>query len=447
MQTLGEGRKKSMPISLDTKEYAKEQQVLKEAIEQKTGKTTEQLYEEREKRVRDAIQLRIPDRIPLVVYANTSLYTGVPNSAAYYDPINFKRAARKVTLDFEPDLGNAGLPMSGAALTALDVKNRLWPGGPLPPDYDYQFVEMEFMKEDEYDLFLNDPSDFMVRYYLPRMYGALAPLTKLPSIGTMYQGFEGLTPMFTSPEFLKMAKALAKAGRETARFRKAIGDSTEEQAELGFPALSNFGGGAGGAPFDTVSSFLRGMKGSMIDMYRRPEKLLQLCDMIMEKRIAQAKPADPKKRGNPKRAAMPLWRGDKSFMSEKQFEKFYWPGLKRALQASIDLGFVPNPVFEAEFGDRLGRLLVLPKGKILASVEHMDAIRAKEILKGHTCLVIRSPLSSKVWPVREVEAYFKNVIDKCGKGGGIILAVRLPDKGTKEECQKMLNNLREYGRY
>jgi hypothetical protein len=437
-----------MSVSLASKQYEKEQQIFRDEIEKKTGKTTEQIYEEREKRVRDAIALSEPDRVPLVINVNTSIYAGIPNSAAYYDPIGWKRAMRKITLDLEPDMCNAGLPTSGPALEALDVKNRLWPGGPLPPDYEYQFIEGEFMKEDEYDLFLADPSDFMIRYYLPRMYGALKPLSKLPPLGILYQGFEGITPMFATPEFIKLARSLSRAGRETAKFRKTIGDTYEDLAFLGFPAFAHVGaGGAGGAPFDTVSSFLRGMTGSMIDMYRRPEKLLQLCDMILEKRIAGATPADPKKRGNPKRVGVPLWRGDKSFMSDRQFERFYWPGLKKALQATIDLGYVPVPFFEAEFGDRLERLLELPKGKVVASIEYMDAIRAKEILDGHTCILVRSPLSSKLWSLREVEKYTKGLIDRCGKGGGLLLNIRLPDKGTTEEFKTMLDSIREYGRY
>jgi hypothetical protein len=437
-----------MTISAAKRQYEIEQQELKKEIERKTGKTTEQLYEEREKRVRDVIELKVPDRIPLTAYVNMSLYTGIPNSAAYYDPIGFKRATRKITLDFEPDMCNAGLPTSGAALTALDVKNRQWPGGPLPPDYGYQFVEGEWMKEDEYDIFLNDPADFTIRYFLPRLYGAMAPLAKLPPLGVMFQGFEVITPMFTSPEFIKMAKTVAKAGREIRKFRRAIGDSYEELADLGFPAFAHVGtGGVGGAPFDVVSSFLRGMKGSMLDMYRRPDKLLKACDMILEKRIAGATPADPKKRGNPKRTGMPLWRGDKSFMSEKQFERFYWPGLKKALQANIDLGYVPVPFFEAEFGNRLERLLELPKGKVIASIEYVDAIRAKDILKDHVCLFVRIPLSSKLWSVREVEQFTKELIDKCRKGGGLIVEVRLPDKGTREEFQGLMNSLKEYCRY
>jgi hypothetical protein len=437
-----------MPTSLTAEQYQQENEKLKKAIEKKTGKSTEQLYEEREKRTRDAIELKVPGRIPLAINVNTSLYCGIPNSAAYYDPIGWKRAMRKITVELEPDTCNTGLPTSGDALTALDVKNRLWPGGPLPPDYEYQFVESEFMKEDEYDLFLNDPSDFIVRYFLPRMYGAMQPMAKLPPLGLLFQGLEGITPMFASPEFIKMAKALAKAGRATAKFRKTIGDSYEELAQLGFPAFAPVTtGGVGGAPFDTVSSFLRGMKGSMLDMYRRPEKLLQLCDMIMERRIAGATPYNHKKTHMSNRVGMPLWRGDKSFMSEKMFDKFYWPGLKKALQASIDLGYVPIPFFEAEFGNRLERLLELPKGKIVASVEHMDALKAKEILGGHTCIMVRNPLSSKLWSLGEVEEHTKALIDKCGKGGGILLNLRMPDKGTKEEFQKSLDRIREYSRY
>ncbi len=435
-----------MTISATQKQYEAEQKQIKKEIEDRTGKSAARLYEEREQRVRDVINLKVPDRIPIAVNPDTQAYTGIANSSGYYDPIAFKKARRMIALDFEPDMADAGIPMSGDALTALDVKNRLWPGGPLPPSYDFQAVEGEWMKANEYDIFLNDPADFVIRYVWPRLYGTLAPLAKLPPIGDLFSGFEGITPMLASPEFIKMAKLIAKAGRETEKFRKTIGDTVEDLAELGFPPVWGLGG-VGGAPFDVVSSALRGMQGTMIDMFRRPDKLLAACDMIMERRIARAVPADPKKRGNPKRAGMPLWRGDKSFMSEKQFEKFYWPGLKKALQATIDLGYVAFPFFEAEYGNRLERLLELPKGKFIASIEAVDAVRAKEILKGHACLYVRIPLAAKVWSFNDVESFTKDLIDKCGKGGGLMLHMRLPVKGPKEQYKTLMKHLREYGRY
>ena len=422
----------------------KEIQRLREEIQQKTGKTPEKLYEEREKRVRDAIFLRQPDRIPLFFFGNPSSY-GLPNSAAWYDPAATRRAHIQGVLDLEPDMVSGTFTTSGEALTALDVKNRLWPGGPLPPDYEMQYVESELMKEDEYDHFFSDPTDFWIRRYLPRVYGSLAPLAKLPPLGLM-TNIEMLTELFTSPDFKKVAGALAKAGREMKEFRQAMGNLQEDLALLGFPAFSH-AGGVGVAPFDTLSSFYRGMKGSMVDMYRQPENVIKACEFILERRIAMALPADPKARGNPKRVFMPLWRGDKSFMSKAHFEKFYWPTLKKTLLATIKLGYVPIPVFEAHFGDRLECMLELPKGKAVASVEHMDVVRAKEILGGHTCIIGQAPKSLRYKSPKEVVDYYKDLIKKCGKGGGLMLFVSLPQNITIDEAKEMVGEIKAYATY
>ena len=106
------------PAALE--QYQKENIALQEQIEKQTGKTTEQLYEEREKRVRDVIELKVPDRVPISARVNIQEYTGVSNSAAYYDPVAYKTAVRNITIDLEPDTCNAGLPSSGAAKEALD---------------------------------------------------------------------------------------------------------------------------------------------------------------------------------------------------------------------------------------------------------------------------------------------------------------------------------------
>ena len=45
----------------------KEERKLIAEIEKRHGKSVDQLREEREKRVRDAIQLRVPDRVPVNV--------------------------------------------------------------------------------------------------------------------------------------------------------------------------------------------------------------------------------------------------------------------------------------------------------------------------------------------------------------------------------------------
>jgi hypothetical protein len=77
----------------------------------------------------------------------------------------------------------------------------------------------------------------------------------------------------------------------------------------------------------------------------------------------------------------------------------------------------------------------------------VDAVRAKEILGGHTCLLIRTPNASKLWSLGQLQSFIKDLIDKCGKNGGIILVIKMPDKTRIEDMHAMLKSIKEYGRY
>jgi hypothetical protein len=132
---------------------------LREEIEKKHGKSAEQLCEEREKRINDAIELRVPDRVPVTIQTGvfSARYAGLPLSAMYYDHTAYREACLKTVLDFEPDTGaSMVLVNSGIIMELLDVKHQRWPGGTLPADIPYQFVEGEYMKAEEYALFLRD---------------------------------------------------------------------------------------------------------------------------------------------------------------------------------------------------------------------------------------------------------------------------------------------------
>lgn len=424
-------------------------------IENRHGKSVEQLYEEREKRVRDAIELREPDRVPVILgYEGGNFaarYCGVPLSAAYYDPLAYSGAYRKMMLDFEPDMqrGTAAAASSGFTLEVLDAKQTRWPGGQLPPNVSHQFVEGEYMKADEYDLFLSDPTDFVLRCYLPRVFGALAPLSKLPPMRTMTgTGFAGLVGLFTRPEFKDFAGKLYQAGQHQEKLRQEMADFVSHMIRLGFPPHRH-GGGVGGAPFDAISDHLRGMRGSMVDMYRYPEKLLAACDKILDWRIGQAVPADPKTKGNPKLSGSALHRGSDGFMSLKQFETFYWPGLKKAIETDVKLGYVHMAFCEGVWDDRLEYWLEVPKGRVICYFEKSDMIKAKKVLGDHLCIMGNVPSTLlEVGSPQEVEDYCKNLIRVCGKGGGFILS---PGSSTDEakpaNIKAMIDSAKKYGWY
>jgi len=422
--------------------------VLREEIEKKTGKSLEQFYEEREKRVRDAIELEESDRVPVSLRMTyfPALYTGIQTASAYYDAVGWREAIIKTVTDFKPDIyqcssGNA----SGAVMDVLDPTQTRWPGGPLPPHVSHQAIDVECMKEDEYDIFLSDPTGFILRYLLPRAYKALTPLAILPPLTDRTLGFATMTPIFTGQEFRKMARVLLKVGQEQEKWNQATGSLEDDMANLGFPPNAHTGG-VGGAPFDTISDFYRGMRGAMLDMYRCPDKLLAACDKLLEERIKRANPADPAKRGNPKRLFLALHRGAEGFMSRKQFETFYWPGLKKAMLTSIELGFVPMPFCEGAYSDRLEYFLELPKGKVVAHFDLTDMVRAKEVLKDHVCIMGNVPSTLlQVGSPSEVEEYCKNLIKVCGKGGGFILTNgSSTDTAKPENIKAMVDSVKKY---
>ena len=439
------------------------------AIEKKHGKTVQQLREEREKRVQDAIELRVPDRVPVNVGTGVfaARYAGLTASAMYYDHAAYRQASKKMLLDFEPDNGPMGIGSSGLVLDLLGSKQYLWPGGPLPADGTYQFVEGEYMKADEYDRFLADPSDFIVREFLPRTYSAFQPLANLPSFRHLVSDNElaAIIGMLFRPEFKVLSSILEKLSaselkgvcdtlsKVEAEQRRLAAESAAFNAEmegLGFrSAGAGMGSGSTFAPFDTISDRLRGMRGTMLDMFRCPDKLITACDKILEWEMRVATPAKPDAKGNPVRSGMPLHRGSDGFMSKKDFEKFYWPTLKKAIEMKVRLGYTVTPFFEGIWDDRLEYLLDLPKGKAVFYCEKTDIFKAKEVLGGHMCIQGGVPPTLlQAGSPQDVEEHCKRLIKVVGKGGGFILSA-----GSAIDCAKpanvkaMVDSVNKYGWY
>ncbi len=431
-------------------------QKLANEIEKRHGKTIEELVLEREKRVKDAMELREPDRVPVTVGTGVfaARYAGLTASASFYDQAAYREASKKMLLDFEPDnTVAAGAGTSGLFLELIDEKQYKWPGGTLPDDVSMQFAEAEYMKADEYDLFLDDPSDFILRYYLPRISGLLAPLPKIAPLRNQIfgnlGGLQGLTRTLMSPEFRAIGEAMSKAEKEQERLRKEGAEFAAEMARLGFPSQGGGGRSIQFTPFDTISDKLRGMRGIMLDMYRCPDKLLEACDRVMSWWIDQATPAIPDPRGNLRRAGMPLHRGSDGFMSDKQFEKFYWPHLKKGILTNIELGYVAAPFWEGVWDNRLEYLLELPKGKVIFFCEKTDIFRAKEILGDHMCIQGGVPPTLlQAGSPQDVEEHCKKLIKVVGKNGGFILGAGSSiDYAKPANIKAMVDTVKKYGWY
>ncbi len=400
-------------------------------------------------RIRDAIQLKRPDRVPVIIFPGMYPvnYAGITLQEAMYDYDKCIVAFRKFVLDFAPDLhfGAAG-PGPGRFYEILDYKLYAWPGHGVAPESSYQCLEGEYMTANEYDLLMTDPSFYFRNFYLPRVFGALDPFKMLPpltGILEMYGVAFNFIP-FALPPIQGAYKALFEAGAEALKWAMAVGGFNIEMATLGFP---NILGGFTKAPFDTIGDTLRGTKGIIMDMYRQPDKLLQSLEGMTPIMIQMGLGA-AQQTGNPV-IFMPLHKGADGFMSDEQFRRFYWPTLRRVILGLIEGGCTPFIAAEGGYNSRLEVIRDLPKGKTLWMFDQTDMVKAKEIVGDTLCLVGNVPSSMlKLSTPQGVRDYAKKLIDTVGKGGGFIMCNgAFFDHAKPENVKAMVEVTKEYGVY
>lgn len=410
----------------------------------------DQLYQERLKRIEDAIHLRIPDRVPILTTATffPTSYGGLSPEEAMYDYDGMAAAWKKYLLDFQPDMFNNPfntVPL-GRLMESLDYKVVRWPGHGVPRDSTFQFVEGEYMKAEEYEAFLSDPSDFVLRTYLPRICGALEPLKMLPRLGDLhyFRALTGAAP-FAIPQVASALRVLINTGAEARRMQSKEAVFSRETREMGFPIAFS---ATINAPFDYIGNSFRGTRGIMLDMYRTPDRLLaaitKVTPMIIKSAISTAR-----RLGNP-RIFIPLHKGADGFMSLEQFKTFYWPSLKKVFLALIDGGLTPCPFFEGQYASRLEIIGDIPAGKALYKFERTDMFLAKKVLGKRVCIRGNVPASMLCTAsVQEVRDYCKKLIDEAARDGGFVLdgATGIPDEASPANVKAMFEFTREYGVY
>jgi hypothetical protein len=412
-------------------------------------KTGAELLKERTQRIEAATQLKVPDRVPISASFSylPAKYNGLLCEDAFYNTEKWLAACKNTILHFAPDICTVEIPISGPVLETLGSKQVMIPGHGTSACHSHQFVEDEYMKTEEYDEFLRDPSDYVIRTFIPRTYSKLTALAQLPRLSRWYFGWPEIwmVSYFGRPEFVEAMEAVTKASKEAMKWLKLVGQYSVDMEALGFPAYT---GTVTLAPYDLLPDLLRGMKESMLDLYRRPEKVLEACEKVLLPIMIEKALGDAKNNKN-KRVFIPLHRGAEGFMSKKQFETFYWPTLKKLLITLVENGLTPVPFFEGDYTSRLEYLLELPKGKIVAHFDTTDLAKAKKIIGHHICIQGNMPASLlQTGTPEDVKKYTRNLIDNVGKDGGYIMSSRGSlDEANPELVKVWIDYTKEYGKY
>jgi uroporphyrinogen-III decarboxylase len=424
-------------------------------------KKPRELYKERYERIMTTISIEEPDRVPIVpgvMFYPTEQY-GMTKREAMYDLAKTAKAYSEVLTSLNIDALPPLLSIwPGELMDILGARVFKWPGAAdenyrLEDHLPFQFVEGEYLKAEEYGELFEDPTGTILKKVIPRQFGALQGFSEFPEFSNLASG---LGVMFSLPVFNAMPgtkrinDVLNAASEYFMKYISITNNYINSIKKLGFPL---FNSGIALAPFDVISDLLRGMRGSMLDMYRHPEELKKLTNMFIEGQIKaglQLAQMTPKV----KVIFMPLHRGADGFMSNEQFEEFYWPGLTSVMEGLIKHNFIPGLFLEGGYNERLEYLADFAKnhkGKVLYWFDRTDLSKAKELFGDHACIKGNIPGSLlNAGTPQQVEDYVRESIEKCAEGGGYIIdggVSGIPDEAKPENVKAMTDAVFKYGWY
>jgi Uroporphyrinogen decarboxylase (URO-D) len=389
-----------------------------------SGPEAEARYKERIGRLRKAYDLEHPDRIIADMSMGAAEFAlrtrGVTGADMVYNHEKLREPLLQFHEEFKPDVSVNMLPYPGKVMDMLGYKTYIWGGQKLPDNMVIQAVEGEYMMGDEYREFAADPTDFWLKKYLPRVMPTLAPLamlTEFPRVSENVDIIDMMVP-FGLPPFQAMLKTMMAAGDELMKMLAVVGQTAGMLAGAGYPGM---GLNIVKTPFDYLGDTLRGTKGILMDMYRRPNDLLAATEAYVPVLVNAIVNASD--RNSAPAAMYVLHKGADGFMSQAQFDKFYWPTWKQVMLALYNEGITSYLFIEGSYNHRLENLAEMPEKSLLCHFDKTDMKRAKEVLSDKFTIAGNVPASMmSTGSTDEVRAYCDGLVDLYQDAPGFIMA-------------------------
>ncbi len=392
-------------------------------------------YRERIHRLRMAYDLATPDRIIADIRMGTGEYAlrrkGLSgrdmlyNHEKLYDPII------EFNNEFQPDLAVSVFGYPGKLFDMLDLKTYVWAGQKLSDNQVIQAVEGEYMMPEEYADFIADPTAFWMKTYIPRMFGALGAMSMMPDFPRISEIVDVLNLVipFGMDPVQEMLNRLMDAGNVAMKLMSIMEKIGSTLASSGFPSMRS---AFVKTPFDFLGDTLRGTRGILTDLYRRPNEVIAACEAyvpILIKTIVQTcdQTASPV-------AMFPLHKGADGFMSLEQFGKFYWPTFKAVMLGLFEEGITNYLFVEGTYNSRLDTIAEMPKFSALWHFDKSDMGRVKDILSDKFTIAGNVPASlMSTGSMDELRAYCDGLVELYEDAPGYIMAFGCGFEMTTDE--------------
>jgi hypothetical protein len=286
-------------------------------------------------------------------------------------------------------------------------------------------TEDAFMRPDEYDDLISDPTGWLLDVWLSRVSNTIQP------VGAP------VTPGHN--------RALLCGGMNMLAYFGAFGPHIQRMREVGMPSAI---AGILKAPMDIIADKLRGYLGLLDDLETRPDKVRAACEALAPHLFKVAlDSSDPT--GS---APIGFWmhRGCTPFVHPKTFDGIYWPTLRPIIEELWANGRQTMFYAEGNWDYHLDAFRELPDRSIVYHVDRGDLFRCHRVLGDKFCLSggVPNTLLSMGTP-DQVRARVREVLREVGGEGGFILDA---EAIVQNDCR--LDNLlamteagREYGVY
>jgi uroporphyrinogen-III decarboxylase len=398
-----------------------------------TSVSMEARYAERFARYTTAMRNEMPDRVPIrpFVAEFTGVYAGYNCQQLAHDYQMAFDAACKCAADFEWDAVVANMVYVWTGLAqSLGLKYYAIPGIDIPVDTGFQYREPPqddaFMKPDEYDALIEDPTGYLYNVWLPRVSTQLVPLGQ--------------------PNTAQNNLALIKTSMAMLQYFMAFGPQVERlRTECGTVSAI---AGILKAPLDILADKLRGYLGLVDDLFERRDKVMAACEALAPHlcHVAQTT-ADPT--GN---VPVGLWmhRGGVPFVSHEIFENVYWATLKPIIQELWAAGHQTLFYAEGNWDYHLDSFAELPDRSIVYHVDQGDIFKVHQALGHKFCLSGGVPNTMLgLGKPEEVRQRCQEIIEGVARDGGYIMdaSAIVQNDASVENIRAMTDATLEYGVY
>lgn len=401
----------------------------------------------RQDRMDAVVSCREPDRVPFCINVNNyySIEYGLSMYQVMKDARFFGPVLKQFVSDFHPDL--VGMPITYPldALSLSGYQNVKYPGPDqnLPIETPFQFIDSSYMDEEDYEVYLKDPTAFLFRNVFARQYQAFAPLGNLTVNSLCNASIFGMAA-FGNPSVKEALQKMIRVGEIVSEYLGQMKEIAEHLENMGYPV---FGTSGTLNAFDAFADNVRGIMDTNVDLLDMPDEVNE----VMTRWRENALPGDlfAAKSSGCKYTFMPLHCGGEAFMSLENFNTYYWPHVRRYVTEFINHGIVPILFCEGSFTSRLDTLADIPEGKVIYLFEDADLAKAKKILDGKACIMGGLKTQTLMFGTKEeVVEETKQVLDICAPGGGFIMSNSIAlDQAKRENIEVWRQTVEQFGAY